>query len=173
MQFKLDNLKDLIKEVLTEDSTYFGASTAGSLANPAFHKGGPYKNQARDVENPIDEVELKEKVLEILLSIPDIPQNTENDYSDTMVSVEDIAVVIRAHVGQDAGHPLGNFGDVAYNHASSEAANVLIDDPKDLEGAAKSFARGLLYPDEEYDRATTRMYESKLLLAYPGASYED
>jgi hypothetical protein len=173
MQLKLENLRVLIKEVLSESNTYFGASHVGSEVNPAFSSAGPKPYRPQDTKNLNDEVALKEMILNIFLSIPDIPQNTNNSYSDTMVSEDEIAVVLRTYIGHDAGHPLGDFGEVAYNHGAAEAASVLIDDPDDLESAAKKCARGLLYPDEEYDRATTRMYESKSLLIYPEVNYED
>ena len=87
MQFKLKNVRSLIKEVLSESNRYFGLSSAGGLQSPAFNRVGPDPNRPQDVADPIDEVALKEKILSIFLSISDIPQNSENSYSDTCGSI--------------------------------------------------------------------------------------
>ncbi len=160
MQINIKQLRYLIKETITE--TYFGLSTNfGGLDSPAYNKAGSTQKQGPNVS--VDEVALTEKILYILTSI-EIPQSGDS-YSDPSISESDIATVIRAHIGGDAGFPVGDFGDKAFNHAAEEAALVLIDNPEDLEGAAKMCARGLISPDAEYDRATTRMYEE--IIAFP------
>jgi len=160
MNFDIKELRLAIKEVILE--TYYGASSNFSqLDNPAFNKAG--SKSKRDPSLPVDEVALTEKMLEILSSI-EIPQSGDS-ISDPSVSESEIAAAIRAHIGGDAGFPVGDFGDKAFNHAAAEAARVLIDSPDDLEGAAQMCARGLISPDAEYDRASTRMYEG--IIAFP------
>lgn len=58
MKIKLENLRTLVKEVLTE--TYFGASTAGGLASTAFNKIGP--NLEAGLEIPVDKDDLAEQI---------------------------------------------------------------------------------------------------------------
>tara|TARA_A100001515_G_scaffold141688_1_gene138982 strand:- start:264 stop:758 length:495 start_codon:yes stop_codon:yes gene_type:complete len=160
MNLNIKELRQLIKESILE--TYYGASSNFSqLDSPAFNRVG--SKQKRDPSEPVDEVALTEKILSILASI-EIPQSGDS-YSDPSISESDIAAVIRAHIGGDAGFPVGDFGDKGFNHAAAEAAKVLIDNPEDLEGAAQMCARGLISPDAEYDRATTRMYEE--IIAFP------
>ena len=155
----IKQLQFLIKETISE--THLGATELGNLTSPAFNKAGS-KNK-KDPKLPFDEVTLTEKMLEIISSI-ELPQSGDS-YSDPSISENDIAVAIRASIGGDAGFPVGDFGDKAFNHAASEAAKVLFDDPEDLRGAAHMCARGLLSPDAEYDRATTRIYEE--IIAFP------
>ena len=163
MNFNIKKLSELIRETLSE--TYYGASSNFSnLGSPAFNRVGASSRRRLQDEEPIDEVALTEKILNIILSITNIPVTGDN-ISDPSISENDIAVVIRNHIGGDAGYPVGDFGDKAFNHAASEAATVLIDDPEDMEGAAQMCARGLISPDAEYDRASTRMYEG--LIAFP------
>ena len=160
MQINIKQLRQLIKKTITE--TYLGmSSTFGGLDSPAYNKAGSM--QKKDPNISVDEVELTQKMLSILCSI-ELPQSGDS-YSDTSVSESDIAVAIRAHIGGDAGFPVGDFGDKAFNHAAAEAARVLIDSPEDLKTAAKMCARGLLSPDAEYDRAVTRLYEE--IIAFP------
>tara|TARA_R100000008_G_C3563791_1_gene157866 strand:- start:392 stop:967 length:576 start_codon:yes stop_codon:yes gene_type:complete len=58
MKIKLENLRSLIKEALTE--TYFGASTVGGLASAAFNNVGP--NYEAGVEIPADPVDLANQI---------------------------------------------------------------------------------------------------------------
>ncbi len=157
------SLKDLIKEAISE--TYFGASSNFSqLDSPAFNTAGSKSKPRPHDEEPVDEVELTEKIYNIFLSIPNIPQSGDS-YSDTSISENDIAVVLRANIGGDAGYPVGDYGDKAFNHAATAAAQVLLDNPEDLHGAANMCAKALVTPDAEYDMAATRMYEG--LIAFP------
>tara|TARA_A100001515_G_scaffold44441_1_gene34949 strand:- start:754 stop:1272 length:519 start_codon:yes stop_codon:yes gene_type:complete len=168
MNIDLRELQAIIKETISE--TYFGASsTFGGLDSPAFNDPGNYTKDpdsrcVSSPENPIDQVELTDALLNIFVSISDIPQNCDT-CSEPSIMENDIAVVIRSHIGADAGNPVGDFGDVAFNFAAEEAAKVLIDDPEDLEGAAKACARGLLSPNTEYQQMATRMYEG--IIAFP------
>jgi len=159
----IKQLRQIVKEAISE--TYFGLSTNfGGLDSPAYNKAGSMQKRKVDPELPIDEVALTEKLLSIFLSIPNIPQS-DDSHSEPSVMENDVAVVIRAHIGGDAGFPVGDFGDRAFNHAASESAKALIENPEDLEGAASACARALLSPDTEYDRASTRMYEE--IIAFP------
>tara|TARA_R110002110_G_scaffold199666_1_gene410417 strand:- start:143 stop:712 length:570 start_codon:yes stop_codon:yes gene_type:complete len=58
MKFKLENLRSLVKETLSE--TYFGTSTVGSLASPAFNKVGHSDEYANGI--PVDPVDLAEQI---------------------------------------------------------------------------------------------------------------
>jgi len=58
MKFKLENLRSLVKESLSEN--YFGTSTVGSLASPAFNKVGPSTEYEAGI--PIDPVDLAEQI---------------------------------------------------------------------------------------------------------------
>ena len=170
MSANIKQLRQIVKEAISE--TYFGLSTNfGGLDSPAYNKAGSMQKRKVDrslkidfAQLPIDEVALTEKLLSIFLSIPNIPQS-DDSHSEPSVMENDVAVVIRAHIGGDAGFPVGDFGDRAFNHAASESAKALIENPEDLEGAASACARALLSPDTEYDRASTRMYEE--IIAFP------
>ena len=58
MKIKLENLRTLVKEALTE--TYFGTSTAGGLASTAFNKIGPNLEAGLDI--PVDKDDLAEQI---------------------------------------------------------------------------------------------------------------
>ncbi len=157
------SLKALIKEVISE--TYFGASSNFSqLDSPAYNSAGSKSKPRPHDEEAVDEVELTEKIYNIFLSIPNIPRSGES-YSDVSISEYDIAAVLRANIGGDANYPLGDYGDKAFNHAAAVAAQVLLDNPDDLAGAANMAAKALVTPDAEYDMASTRMYEG--IIAFP------
>ena len=167
MNINLRKLRALIKETISE--TYLGTSSnLGGLDSDAFNKSGTYStNRIIDPNTetePIDEVELTQALLGIFSSIPHIPSNIDSA-SEPSVMENDIAEIIRAHIGGDADFPIGDFGDRAFNHAAEEASKILINEPDNIEGAASEAARALLSPDTEYDRASTRMYEE--IIAFP------